>query len=211
MTLKLYEFLLGVLLGLLPLFVQLFFNYKAYKRSQIDNYSVILYGKQYDVYSNIYLATEKLNRSSQEIFISQKKAYYPEVITGLTLEELEESFFSDLEELKDYVKNNSMILPNDFLRVVYEYIQLSNIIRNTIIRSKINDEALVKKNLHRIEDVSDLDSFVKNHFDLFIKVLRYIKTLIGTEHLSKEAIKYLKSKKSEEDFLYYTDRQANLE
>ena len=207
-----WGFISAIVVGTIPAIISILYAIKAYKKSQIDKYGSFLFEKQYVVYKNIFRDVEELNKSTQTIFISLNNEWFSKTVKELAGMNIESDYIIQLENFKEYVKANSMILPNDFLRTLYDFIQVNNVVRNSIKKDVIHKgKSIPNKDLASIKDYGELKTFSKVYFDFFTKTLRSIKVLVGTEFLSRKSIKYLKRKQTKEEFLYFADRQANFD
>jgi len=204
-----WEISIAIMVGLLPIMLQIWYSLKQYKKSQIDKYGSFLYEKQFPVYIQIFKKTNNLYDIAQSVFISLKNNWLPDVYKKFEITPPEIKFLNELSDLRDFIKENSLILPNDFLTKVIEFILLNNIIRNTINRNIVGDKNVLNKNLNNIDEVGGLKEFSKTYNEKFYNLNLYMKNLIGAEYFTMQSLKYTAKKKT--NFIYLKDREAKIE
>lgn len=199
---------IAIMVGLIPIMLQIWHSLKEYKNSQIDKYGSFLYEKQFPVYFLFFEKIEELNSKVQVVFIRLNNAHFNDMDKEFGTNP-KVDFINVLEEFRCLIKNNSLIFPNDFLTNCIEFLQLNNIVRNTISREIVGDEKVTNKSLLNIDEVGGLKKFSEKYFEQFSNLNWFMKNKLGIEYFSKQSEKYKDKEKN--NFAYWVDRQARIE
>lgn len=216
MSQKLFEIIIAFLVGLIPFIIKILFDNRQYRISQVDKLSISFFEKQLNAFLAIHKNIIECHATLQSVLASfvfndDIKASYDSYVDSM---KKIEGFALPLSRLstskEEYIKlirNNELIIPNEFLKNLTKY---EDLLDNLFFTIALDFKDVPNKEIKIYKTKDDILKFQKEIEETYVQIISSMRTYVGTEHLSISNWKYVKNK-STLGTIYHKYNKTNLD
>ena len=212
---EIIQILIAFFIGLIPFLIKIYLDRRNYRNNQSDKYGSFIFEKQFDVYIELFNRIRELQKNvTDTVLLNHNGKEEEKWIKEKGLDSRGDYFRNHLETEK-YIENNSLLIPNPLMKLLHNYMDYSYALQDTEMSEYHKEKKLPGPGPYIrsfvIKSPKELQEFADKSLQDYFEIMLYLKTLVGTEYLSRRTQKYMKTKgKNKVDGVVMKITQVNV-
>ena len=211
---EIIKIIIAFFIGLIPFFIKIYLDRRNYRNNQVDKYGSFIFEKQFDVYIELFNLIRKLQKNITDTILlnnagKEEEKWFKE--KGL---DSRSDYFKNHVEVEKYIEINSILIPNPLIELIHNYLDYSYALQDTEMSKYYKGKNMPESAPCRsfvIKNPKELQEFADRCLQDYLEIMLYLKTLMGTEYLSRRTQKYMKTKgKNKVDGVVMRVMQVNV-